>query len=178
LPEEWPTRSWNNPGDKPNNLRDYALFDTIVQTISDQYCIDRDEIYVVGHSLGWWFTNTLACARGDVIRAIWSVGGSSTKTVCSWPTSAIIMHHPDDNLASFAGGEWARNALLKQNQCWPETKPIWPEWWNCIEYTDCMGWSSVVWCPHSDSNENGRYYPHTWPDFAGQAIRDFFTDRL
>jgi hypothetical protein len=33
------------------------------------------------------------------------------------PTSAITMHHPDDNLASFAGGEGARDALLKQNQC-------------------------------------------------------------
>ncbi len=178
LPEEWPTRSRNNPWDKPNNLRDYALFDTIVKTISDQYCINKDEIYVVGHSLGWWFTNTLACARGDIIRAIWSVGGSSTKTICSGPTSAIIMHNPDDNLASFAGGEWARDALLQQNQCWPETESIWPEWWNCIKYTNCIEWSSVVRCPHNDSIENGKYYPHTRPDFAGQTIRDFFTDRL
>jgi hypothetical protein len=27
------------------------------------------------------------------------------------------MHHPEDNLASFAGGEAARNSLLTQNQC-------------------------------------------------------------
>lgn len=180
LPEEWPTRSRQNPWDKPNSIRDYALFDTIVEEFSDNYCIDQDEIYVVWHSLGWWFTNTLACARGDVIRGIWSVWGSHTaKVTCTWPTSAIIMHHPEDNLASFAGGEAARNALLTQNQCdITKTQPTWTDWWNCVQYTSCIPWSEVVRCPHSDSTENGRYYPHTRPDFAGKAIRDFFTNSL
>lgn len=180
LPEEWPTRSRQNPWDKPNSIRDYALFDKIVEELSDNYCIDQDEIYVVWHSLGGWFSNTLACARGDVIRGIWSVGWSITnKVACTWPTSAIIMHHPEDNLASFAGGEQARDKLLAQNQCdITKTKPIWPEWWNCVQYTSCIPWSEVVRCPHSDSMENGRYYPHTRPDFAGKAIRDFFTNSL
>jgi polyhydroxybutyrate depolymerase len=49
------------------------LFDQLVQEFSDSYCIDLDHIYVVGHSLGARFTNSLACARGDVIRGIGSV---------------------------------------------------------------------------------------------------------
>ncbi len=180
LPEEWPTRSRQNPGDKPNSLRDYALFDKIVQEFSEEYCINKDEIYVVWHSLGGWFTNTLWCARWNIIRGIGSVGWSITsRTTCTWPTSAIIMHHPEDNLASFAGWEAARNALLTQNQCdINQTEPTWPEWGNCVTYTSCIAGSSVVRCPHSDSTENGRYYPHTRPDFAGKAIRDFFTDTL
>ncbi len=177
LPEEWPTRSWQNPGDKPNNLRDYALFDEIVETMSEQYCINKDEIYVVWHSLGGWFTNTLACARGNIIRGIWSVGWSITNNVsCTGPTSAIIMHNPEDNLASFAGGEHARNKLLQQNQCdVSQTESFWPEWWNCVRYTSCINGSEVSRCPHTDSYENDRYYPHTRPDFAGKEIRDFFT---
>lgn len=180
LPEAWPTRSRQNPWDKPDSLRDYAFFDRIVEEFSEQYCINKDEIYIVWHSLWAWFTNTLACARGNVIRAIGSVGGSITaKTTCTWPTSAIIMHHPDDNLASFAGGEAARDALLKQNQCdISKTKSTWPEWGNCIAYTSCISWSEVIRCAHSDSIENGRYYPHTRPDFAGKAIRDFFSSWL
>ncbi len=178
LPEEGPTRSWQNPGDKPNSLRDYALFDEIVETISDQYCINKDEIYVVWHSLGGWFTNTLACARGNIIRGIGSVWWSITNGVtCTGPTSAIIMHHPEDNLASFAWGEQARNKLLAQNQCdTTKIESFWPEWWNCIKYTSCINGSEIARCPHSDSMENGRYYPHTRPDFAGQTIRDFFTN--
>ena len=76
-----------------------------------------DEIYVVGHSLGAWFTNSLACARGNVIRAIGSVGGGTTINDCSGPTAAIIMHNPKDRLSSFGEGLRARDQLLKQNHC-------------------------------------------------------------
>jgi len=50
-----------------------------------------------------------------------------------------------------------------------------PDGGNCVEYTDCQTDAPVIWCPHSDSlNEQGNYYPHTWPDFAGKTIWDFF----
>jgi len=69
----------------------------------------------------------------------------------------------------------ARDQLLRQNSCGQSTMPIGPEGGNCVEYTDCQKDAPVIWCPHSDStNEQGNYYPHTWPDFAGKAIRDFF----
>lgn len=183
LPEEGPVRSWMNPGEKATSLRDYALFDKIVEEFSDMYCIDQDEIYVVWHSLGGWFTNNLACARGNVIRGIGSVGGSSTlsSSNCSGPVSAMIMHNPEDRLASFAWGEAARNTLLAQNKCNADeykALPNSPEEGHCIEYTSCLAGSAVVWCPHSDSIENGRYYPHTWPDFAWSEFRKFFTQRI
>jgi hypothetical protein len=84
------------------------------------------------------------------------------------------MHNPLDNLASFKSWETARDQLLKQNSCWLPTKVVWPEWGNCIQYT-CQAWAPVIRCPHSDSiDERGQFYPHTWPDFAGQYIWDFF----
>jgi len=49
------------------------LFDQLLEEFEDKYCINKDQIFVVGHSLGAWFTNSLSCARGDVIRAIGSV---------------------------------------------------------------------------------------------------------
>jgi len=49
------------------------LFDQLLKEFEDKYCIDKDQVFVVGHSLGAWFTNTLSCARGNVIRAIGSV---------------------------------------------------------------------------------------------------------
>jgi len=82
-------------------LRDFAFFDAIVKFFGEEYCIDMDRIFVVGHSLGAWFTNSLACARGDVIRAIGSVGGGTTINDCSGPVAAIVMHHPEDALTDF-----------------------------------------------------------------------------
>ena len=148
LPEEGPSRSWSDSGDKSDQLRDFKFFDTILDDISENYCVDMDEIYVVGHSLGAWFTNSLACARGDVIRAIGSVGGGTTINECTGPVAALIMHNPKDNLASFSSG---------------------------VEYQECNENAPVIWCPHNDSTEyGGAYYPHTWPDRAGQDIWSFF----
>lgn len=178
LPEWWPSRSRRDGGDPSDQLRDFALFDSLVEEFGDTYCIDKDQIYVVGHSLWAWFTNSLACARGDVIRASGSVWWSTTINACAWPVAAIIMHNPKDRLAWFSWGERARDQLLEQNNCWPETKNVWPAEWNCVEYTNCTSDAPVVWCPHTQDNAwwDGSYYPHTRPDFAGSTIWDFFEE--
>jgi len=169
LPESGPSRSWSTTSD-------VAFFDTIIQEMSQQYCINQDEITIIWHSLGAYFTNVLACMRGDVIRAMGSVWGSSITKDCSGPVAAMIMHHPDDKLASFAWGEAARDRLLAQNRCnvdsavpmvWASSKS------NCIQYT-CMTDAPVIWCPHVEDDIRGYYYPHTWPSFATPMITDFW----
>lgn len=180
LPEESSPRSRRAWWDPVDQIRVYELFDEIVKTYSEDYCIDMDRIFVVGHSLWWWVTNTLACARGDQIRAIGSVGGSVSNPECTWPTAAIIMHHPEDRLASFAWGVAARDQLLLQNSCSQVSVPLpfGPSEWNCELYTQCQEWAQVVRCPHSDSTAyNWTYYPHTWPNFAAEAIWKFFEDQ-
>lgn len=173
LPEWWPTRNRQNGGDKSNNLRDFALFDEIVEQFSQQYCINKDEIYIIWHSLGAWFTNTLACTRGDVIRGMGSVWGSITRNDCAGPVASIIMHHPDDNLSSFAWGQNARESALVQNRCTNNSVAIWPTIWHCIEY-ECMPDAPVIRCPHTEDNTRWYYYPHTRPSFASPMIWDFW----
>lgn len=157
-------------------MRDFALFDAIVAQFSDNYCIDLDEVYVVGHSLGAWFTNTLACARGEVIRGIGSVGGSITKNNCAGPVASMIMHNPKDNLAGFGGGLAARDHLLLANGCGPRTVAYeGPSDSNCVEYIDCMEGAPVVWCEHSqDEDHRDVFYPHVRPTFAGNMIWEFW----
>lgn len=174
LPEDSSPRSRSNPGDPSDQLRDFALFDAIVKEFSNKYCINKDQIFVIWHSLGARFTNSLACSRGDVIRAIGSVWGSTTINDCSWPTAAIIMHNPADNLASFAGGITARNQLLAQNACGSVTVPMWPAEWHCVKYTDCQSGAPVIRCPHTENYTRGSYYPHSRPSFAGSMMWDFF----
>lgn len=77
------------------------MFDQLLEEFENNYCIDKDQVFVAGHSLGAWFTNSLSCARGDVIRAIGSVGGGTTINDCNGPVAAMIMQNPDDNLSSY-----------------------------------------------------------------------------
>lgn len=150
LPEEGPQRNWRDPWDKVSALRDYQFFDAMLKEISDQYCVNLDEVYVVGHSLGGWFTSMVGCARGEQVRGVGIVAWSPMLfPKCSGPTAAIIFHNPEDHLASFAGGEQIRDKILKQNQCWPETENY-PNSNNmeCVRYTQCLPGASVVFCSY------------------------------
>ena len=46
---------WYEPEDRRDRLRDYALFDAVVEAIGAACCIDLDRVFVVGHSLGGSF---------------------------------------------------------------------------------------------------------------------------
>lgn len=155
--------------------RDVAVFDQLLKEFSENYCIDLDRVYIVGHSLGSWFTNSLACARGDVIRASGSLGGGTTTLECSGPVAAITMHNPKDDLSPFSDGIKARDLHLKQNACGTATVNYSsPEKAHCVEYTDCTSGAPVVWCPHTEDRSWGDYYPHGWPRWTGAEIWSFF----
>ncbi len=176
LPTNTSPRNWQDAGDKASNLRDYAFFDQLLKEFSTNYCVDLDEVYVVGHSLGAWFTNSLACFRGDVIRGVGTLGGGTSIGACTGPVATMIWHNPDDNLAPFKTGEQARDQYVRQNQCNQKTLPVAPATGNCVEYQGCHEGAPLIWCPHTiDTDERGAYYPHTWPKETGGDIWNFFT---
>jgi polyhydroxybutyrate depolymerase len=155
--------------------RDVAVFDQLLKEFSENYCVDLDRVYVVGHSLGSWFTNSLACARGDVVRASGSLGGGTTNMECSGPVAAITMHNPKDDLSPFSDGIKARDLHLKQNACGTATVNYSsPAEAHCVLYTDCAPDAPVVWCPHTEDHSWGDYYPHGWPRWTGAEIWSFF----
>ncbi len=159
---------------------DFALFDALLEKFSSAYCLDLDHVYVVGHSLGGWFTSELGCVRGDVIRAIANIGGgASTNKNCAGPVAAMIWHNPKDNLVPYKQGEIARDQAKQQNQCGTKTKPIEPKWAKCVEYQGCTDGAPLLWCPHREDYAywDRSYYPHTWPRNAGQEIWRFFEEQ-
>ena len=167
--------SWSNPGDTPNQIRDVLFFDALVEKIADQYCIDMNRIFVAGHSLGAWMANTIACIRGDVIRASGSVGGDSIITPCAGPAAAIIIHNPDDNLSSFRSAELARDLRIRENACSAESDAVLPYSLLCRKYQSCDAGNDVIFCPHElDIDPQGNYYPHNWPREATPTIVEFF----
>lgn len=175
LPKGNGSYSWSDPGDAPDRLRDIAFFDAIVETLSGLYCVDMDRIFVVGHSLGAWMANSVACARGDVVRGSATVGGDSAQgKPCSGPVAALIAHNPDDRLASFAATTRTLDQRLEGNVCGTEKTPAEPRSLLCEAVSSC-GENTVLWCPHEqDTDERGVYYPHLWPQGMGEIIAAFF----
>ncbi len=168
--------SWANPGDKPQEIRDIAFFDAIVEKLAETYCIDLDRISTVGHSLGAWMANTVACVRGGAVMASATVGGDSVITKCAGPAAALIAHNPKDTLAAFSGAERVRKLRLETNACAWETENTGPATLNCVRHANCAGGNDILWCPHTiDTDEHdGTFYPHTWPRATAAAIGDFF----
>lgn len=170
---------WN--GGSGTSEADFAFFDALVDYMTASYCIDDGQVFAVGHSMGGSFVNSLACARGDVLRAVAVVGGGYGGVPgCRGQVAALVMHNPDDRLVPVAAGEAAREARLAQNGLtgqvpWPTASPA---GYRCERYGVGDAAEPVIWCPHPfDRTRSGRYYPHNWPAGTGAAIVDFF-DRL
>ncbi|QQP89152.1 hypothetical protein IGS68_24685 [Skermanella sp. TT6] len=170
------TFSWSDPGDGSGSLRDYALFDAVVARFAGSYCVDPDRIFVVGHSLGASFVNSLACARGDRIRGVGSVAGGIVPSRCRGSVAALMLHNPADELVPITEGERARDTLVAQNgQDAASPEPAGAGAFRCERFADRDPANPVLWCPHDrDVNARGRYYPHQWPPGTAEAIMDFF----
>lgn len=166
--------SWSDGGDSADELRDYEFFDAMVEEFKKSYCVNVDEIYAVGHSLGGWFVNSLACARGDVLRAVGTLGGGRSQGNCSGPVAAMQWHNPNDNLVPFSQAITAHDWYLEQNRCTEVSKETVPYWGNCVAYQGCYEGAPFVWCPHTIDYEGGGYYPHTWPKGTGEEMWKFF----
>ena len=166
--------TWSDPGDSAESLRDYAFFDEILRELSATYCLDEQRVFVVGHSLGASFANSLACARQSV-RAVASLAGGISETACT-PTAALVLHNPADRLVPVAVGEKVRNTFVAQNGAATKGVPITTgilASFRCTWFVEAR--NPVVWCPHDFSERyDGSYYPHTWPSTTGQAMAYFF----
>ncbi len=166
--------SWSDPGDKGLEWRDIAFFDALVEKLGNNYCIDLDKIYVVGHSLGASMASVVACARGGVVRASAVVGGSAIVGNCRGPTAALIINNPNDTLSPHKSAEAMRDIRVAENACEQSASQSEPVTLACVKYASGSG-NPVVWCPHTINQEgNSGYYPHLWPKEAATTIVSFF----
>ncbi len=170
------TFGWWDAGDPPAALRDFALFDALLEGYSERYCIDPARVYAVGHSLGGSFVNALGCERAPVLRAVASLGSGSAPLPCTGEVAAMVLHNPNDELVAFSYGEAALAQYLSQNALSGPSVEAEPRSLNCERYGGADAPNPVVWCPHTqDTTRSGRYYPHNWPSETGAAVMRFFS---
>jgi len=167
---------WWRKHDKANALRDYELFDKALTSMEANYCINTNDIYLFGHSLGATFVNSLGCARADKIRAIVTVAGGIRHADCSAPVTALMLHNPKDNLVKIADGISARDWFLKNNGFEKTSIKTVPESLNCQRYGPEKTSSPIIWCEHHhDYNHRKHFYPHNWPGETATVAFDFFS---
>lgn len=168
-------RNWNEPGDNPAELRDYAFFDAIVDYFTDHYCVDEQRIFVVGHSLGAYFANSVACSRPQTVRAVATVAGGIQRGACPGEVAALLFHNPNDTLVAISEGERARDTFLAANQVNSAQPQELSDAFNCSIYGGTNPDRSVTWCVHGIDRPYGdRYDPHSWPAGIGPYVMDFF----
>lgn len=172
LPDRQGRFTWADPGDAPGALRDLAFFDAILARVGDAYCIDRDAVFVVGHSLGATFANSVACARGRVVRGLASVAGGIAAADCRGEVAALLVHNPRDELVPIAEGERARDALVAASDAPALVADTAVGGLACRQHG--TGASPLLWClSRADRTAGGRFYPHQWPVGAGALVMRF-----
>lgn len=145
---------------------DLALFDGMLEEIETHYCVDRGRIYSYGFSAGGYFTNYLACMRGDVLRASAAVAGGPRSGECRGNAAAWFLHDADDEAVPIAQGRDALHRVLAANACSASTVN---EGEGCVRYQGCDA-APVVWCQSSGFGHDIR------GDFAPARVWKFFQE--
>jgi polyhydroxybutyrate depolymerase len=156
----------NSTWSQGTNADDLAFFDGMLEAIGKRYCIDRARVFSYGFSAGGYFSNNLACERGDILRASAAVASGPTGGECRGKAAAWFLHDADDDAVPIAQGRAARDRALAANGCSTETID---EGDGCVRYRGCEA-EPVVWCQSSGIGHNIR------GDFAPARVWKFFLD--
>lgn len=138
-----------------------TFVDAILKQVSENYCINRDKVYAIGHSLGGWMAQRIACLRGEFMSGLAVVGSGPFTGACSGPAPSIFFQNVDDHLSSYSSGVQARNIRLKVNECSESsTESIQIGPLTCTKYNNCSSSNEVVWCEWYTGYGGD---PHSWP---------------
>ena len=157
--------------------------DAILQQVSDNYCVNRDKVYAIGHSLGGWMAQRIACLRGEFISGLAVVGSGPFTGTCAWPAPSLFFQNVDDQLSSYASGKSAESLRVKLDTCSEQTQSVQIGPLTCIQRSNCSRDNSVTWC-EGYTGYGGD--PHSWPtgirgsrgysETGGTWILDFFKE--
>lgn len=157
--------------------------DAILEQVSDNYCINRDKVYAIGHSLGGWMAQRIACLRGEFISGLAVVGSGPFTGACTGPAPSIFFQNVDDQLSSYASGKSAESLRIKVDECSDQTQSVQIGPLTCMKRTDCSTDNSVTWCEGYTGYGSD---PHSWPvwvrgsrgysETGGAWILDYFKE--
>jgi poly(3-hydroxybutyrate) depolymerase len=147
--------------------RDLRFVDLLLKNLSATYKVDPRRVYATGYSNGGEFTSLLLVTRADRFAAFAPVA----QALLPWlpwaptPRPILVTNGKRDEFIPLALAEWARNELLRLNDCGAEAI----EWASgAVRYQPCTTGQPVIWSLH-----NG---VHEWPSDAAAKIVRFFQE--
>ncbi|MDF3070290.1 MAG: hypothetical protein K0R38_5891, partial [Polyangiaceae bacterium] len=114
--------------DLKNDGPDAKLFDSMVATLQDGWCVDKNAIFAVGFSYGGWAATQMAKARPTVLRGVVSMagGGPSGGLASDSPVAAMLVHGMNDTAESPDSGARSRDHFVATNGCATTSQPVEP----------------------------------------------------
>ena len=92
--------------DRDPSGRDVAFFDALVTRLSEEFCVDRERVFSVGHSRGGRFVEVLACHRSEAHVAVASIAaGDRNVVICPGRVPIWLTHGRKDQVIPFREGE-------------------------------------------------------------------------
>ena len=145
---------------------DLTFFDDLYEELAATLCFDKRKVFAVGHSNGAGFTHTLGCKRGNKLRAISPLAGSlMDRLECIGQVAVIQIHGKNDTIVPLQWIRPSRDYWVAINSCNKEETQEGVDQ-SCEAYSACDADFPVEYCEHSGG--------HWWPDFAGDAVWNFF----
>ncbi len=143
-------------GGKEHGGRDLAFFDALYDKLKGDHCLDERRVYSTGFSNGAFFSNLLACHRGDKLAAIAPVGGGGPFESCPKAVPVRISHGTEDPIVPFVMAQKSAEVWSKRNGC---KAPPAPAESACAQ-ASCDAGTEVLFCSAKAK--------HTWGG-KGQA---------
>jgi poly(3-hydroxybutyrate) depolymerase len=155
-------QGWANTGG-----RDITFLKAMLDRFESELCIDESRIFSTGFSYGGMMSYAIACAMGDVFRAIAPMSGALYSGCVDGdsPVAVLAFHGDVDTVVPIANGERARDEIAQRNHCQAETAPVPSS--SCLSFQGCDQGFPVVWCEFSGG--------HMPAPGSAQAIWDFFS---
>jgi len=147
---------------------DLDFFDDLYAELEENLCFDPRKVFALGHSAGAGFTHELGCQKGDILRGIGPVPGALTSdySECIGQVAVIQMQGANDTTTPPGSTCPTRDYWIAINSCEKgETSEGVDA--TCDAYSGCDTNFPVQYCEHTGG--------HEWPDFATEAIWNFFS---
>ena len=134
---------WRDSG-RTNTMggKDINFTKALVTDLTNKLCIDKSRIFAEGFSMGGSMSYAVACAMGDVVRAVvaHSGGPMSGCVQHTKPVAYFMTHGTQDSVCTYPGyGVPQINDFAKVNGCGTQTMPM-PSGSEhlCVDYPNCM----------------------------------------
>ena len=128
--------------------RDLAFFDSMLEWLRANQCIDEKRVFAMGYSNGGYFSHLLACERPNAVAAI-APAASGARCEPRAPRPVIVSHGTADTLVGYDEGVAAARAWAQRNGCKSPPQSVAA---GCSRAESCSQ-VPVVMCTHRGGHE-------------------------